>query len=109
MARFSIQDSLKKVRFFEGTFLLANTSIEMVLGIPFFSLNNANVGFSELKKLTWKIYTTTKALPTSNRVKLINKKKFAKAARYENFETFVIHIAALEMPTIMPIYSLKIS
>lgn len=31
LARFSIQDSLKRVLFFEKTFLLANISIEVIL------------------------------------------------------------------------------
>lgn len=43
IARFSIQDKLGKIRFFEGTFLLADTSIEMVLGILFLALSNANI------------------------------------------------------------------
>ena len=50
--RFLIQNSLEKVRFFEPTFLLANTSIEVVLEMLFLSLNNADIKFAELKKLT---------------------------------------------------------
>ncbi len=51
-AKFSLQDSLGKVRFFEETFLLTDTSIEVVLGMPFLSLNNADVEFAEQGKLT---------------------------------------------------------
>ncbi len=47
-ARFSIQDSLERVRFFEETFLLADTSMEVVLKIPFLSLSNVDVEFAEL-------------------------------------------------------------
>ncbi len=32
-ARFSLQDSLGRIRLFEGIFLLADTSIEVVLGM----------------------------------------------------------------------------
>ncbi len=39
-ASFSLLDSLGKVRFFEKTFLLANTSMEVVLGISFLALSN---------------------------------------------------------------------
>ena len=49
---FLLQDSLKKVQFFEETFLLADTSMKMVLGMPFLSLSNADVEFAELKKTT---------------------------------------------------------
>ncbi len=51
-ARFSIQDSLGRVRFFEKAFLLADTSIEVVLGMPFLSLSNAEIEFAKLEKLT---------------------------------------------------------
>ncbi len=45
-AGFSLQDSLERVRFFEETFLLADISIEVVLGMPFLSLSNADFQFS---------------------------------------------------------------
>lgn len=51
-ARFSIQDNLKRVQFFEKTFLLADSSMEMALEMPFLSFSNANIEFTELKKLT---------------------------------------------------------
>ncbi len=65
-ARFSIQDSRGRVRFFEETFLLADTSMEVVLGMLFLSLSNANVEFAELGKLTWRTYTAAEALPTTS-------------------------------------------
>ena len=43
IAGFSIQDGLGKIRFFEKTFLLADTSIDVVLGMTFLSLSNADV------------------------------------------------------------------
>ncbi len=101
-ARFWIQDSLGKFRFFEETFLLADTSIEIVLGIPFFSLSNADVEFVELGKLTWRIYIAAEALPTTSWVELIDKREFARAALDKNSETFVIHVSALEATTIYP-------
>ncbi len=44
-AGFSLQDSQGRVRFFEEIFLLANTSIEMVLGMPFLAIINADFQF----------------------------------------------------------------
>ena len=101
LTRFSVQDSLGRVRLFEKIFLLANTSIEVVLEMPFLSLNNANIEFTKLEKLIWKTYIVGEALPTTNWVKLIDKKEFARAALNENSEIFMVHIAALEVPTVM--------
>ncbi len=101
---FSLQDSLGRVRFFEETFLLADTSMEVILGMPFLSLSNANVEFAELGKLTWRSYTAADALSTTSWVKLIDKREFAKAALDENSKTFVVHVAVIELLTAMPIY-----
>lgn len=49
---FSVWVSLGKIQFFEETFLLANPSIEVVLGMSFLSLNNTNIQFTKLEKLT---------------------------------------------------------
>lgn len=50
---FLLQDSLKMVQFFKKTFLLTDTSMEMVLGIFFLSLNNADIQF-DMGELTWR-------------------------------------------------------
>lgn len=42
---FSVYDKLEKIRFFEETFLLADISIEVVLGRLIFILSNANIRF----------------------------------------------------------------
>ena len=76
--------------------------MEVVLGMLFLTLSNADVQFVE-KKLTWRSYTITKALPTTKRVELINKKEFAKTVLDENFETFVINVTSLDLvPRIHP-------
>ena len=46
----------------------------------------------------------TKALLTTKRVEIIDKKKFAMATLNAEKETFVMHIAALAEVTIMPIH-----
>lgn len=74
-ARFSLQNSLGRVRFVEETLLLADTSREVILGMLFLSLNNADVKFAEKpEKLTWRSYGTA-VLPTTSRVELIDKKR----------------------------------
>ena len=42
---FSIKDKANRVKFFEETFLVANISLEIVLGMPFFTLSSADVDF----------------------------------------------------------------
>ena len=68
--------------------------MEVVLGMPFLTFSNADVQFAE-KKLTWRTYTTEKALPTTRRVEIIDQKEFAKAALDENVEAFVVHVSFL--------------
>ena len=46
VAAFSVVDKANRVRFFEETFLVANVSPEVVLGMPFLTLSNADVDFS---------------------------------------------------------------
>ena len=41
LASFQVEDKLGRARFFQETFLLANTSIEVVLGMPFLTLSKA--------------------------------------------------------------------
>ena len=102
LASFQVEDKLGRIWFFQETFLLADISTEVVLGMPFLTLSNADVQFVE-KELTWRSYTTAEALPTTKRVELIDKKEFAKAALDENSETFVVHVASLNLtPGIHP-------
>ena len=77
----------------EETFLLADTSMEIVLGMPFLALGNTDVEFTGLEKLTWRSYTAAEALSTTNWVEFIDKKEFAKTALDKNSETFVIYVA----------------
>ena len=90
LASFRVKDKLGRAQFFQETFLLADISTEIVLGIPFFTFSNVDIQFVE-RKLAWRSYTTAEALPTTKRVELINKKKFAKTVLDESSETFVIH------------------
>ena len=109
LASFQVEDKLGRARFFQELFLLADTTVEVVLGMPFLTLSNADVLFSE-RELTWNSYTVDEALPTTKRIELIDKKEFAKAALDKESETFFVHVAALEAPlTGMPIHSSRAS
>ena len=87
------EDKDEKAKFFGETFLLANISTDVLLGMPFPTLSNANVRFSE-RQLFWRAYTTGKALSTTRRsdyvaseglpttgwVEIMNRKEFVVAA-----------------------------
>ena len=45
VATFSVTDQADKVRFFEEIFLVANVSLDVVLGMPFLTLSGADVDF----------------------------------------------------------------
>ena len=92
---FLIQERLGKIRFLEVTFLLANTTVDVVPGMPFLSLSNADIQF-DTRNLTCRTYSTTEDLPTTRQVELINKHEFARATLDENSEAFIIHVADLE-------------
>ncbi len=70
--------------------------MEVSLKMLFLTLNNIDIEFIELEKLTWKSYITAKALLTINRIEIIDKNKFAKTALNKNSEIFVIYVSALK-------------
>ena len=43
LASFQVEDKLRSLRFFQETFLLADLSVEVVLGMLFLTLSNANI------------------------------------------------------------------
>ena len=92
IAGFQVQDKFRKARFFQETFLVADTSVEVVLGMPFLAFNKVEVDFKE-KELTWKAYIIAKVLPTIKRVQIISPKEFAKMALNLDQETFVVYVA----------------
>ena len=96
IASFLLQDKLEKIRFFQETFLVADTQIKVVFEILFLTFGNANIRFAE-RELVLKTYSATKALLTTWRVEIINKKKFATATLNEDDKTSVVHIAALSI------------
>ena len=96
IADFSLQDKLRKIRFFQETFLIADTRMEIVLGMLFLTLSNADIPFVE-RELVWKTYSAAEALPTTQRVEIIGKKEFVAVALNEEDETFVVHMSALNM------------
>ena len=95
IAAFSVTDQADRVRFFEETFLVANVSPDVVLGMSFLTLSGADIDFPK-KELWWRLYTIEEVLPTTKQVELVKKKEFAAAAFDSEYETFVVHVDSLE-------------
>ena len=95
IADFQMEDKGGRPKFFQKTFLVADTKFEVVLRMLFLKLSNADMSFGE-KTLTWKSYITNKALPTTERVQLVDLKEFVIAALNADSKTFVVHVAIRE-------------
>ncbi len=64
VSTFSVLNKYRKERFFEESFLLADVSPGIVLGMPFLTMSNADVNF-QAWDLQWRSYTTREVLPTT--------------------------------------------
>ena len=96
LVNFQVEDKLGRAWFFQETFLVANVSVEMVLGMLFFTFSNADVVFKD-RELIWKSYTPAEALLTTKRVLMIGRKKLVAAALDPDEEAFVVHVASLSL------------
>ncbi len=96
VSTFSVSDKDDRERFFQESFLLADMKPDIVLGMPFLIMSNADVDF-QARDLQWRSYTIGDVLLTTRQVKLIKKKEFAVAILDPKHEVFVVHIAALSV------------
>ena len=103
IADFQVEDKGGRPRFFQETFLVADTKFEVVLGMPFLKISNADIAFGE-GTLMWRSCTTNEALPTTKQVQLVDPKEFVIAALDADSETFVVHVAIREREE-MPVHS----
>ena len=101
---FQVVNKLGRYRVFQETLLLADISKKVVLGMTFLTFSNADIQFTE-EELTWRTYTTKKALPTTRQVEIVNWKEFAKAALDENVEALVVYVSFLRLK--MSIYPVR--
>ena len=94
LAKLSLDDKLERTRWFEETFLIANVSHDVVLGMPFLKLGNPDVHFAE-GSLTWRDYSVSTSLPTERRIELVEPETFAEDARDDKSACFVVQVAAI--------------
>ena len=99
VAAFSVKNKANRVKFFEETFLVANVSPEVVLGMSFLTLSGADVDFLG-RELRWRTYTTKKAFPTIRRVELAGKKEFAATTVDLEHETYVVYVGSVSSDTL---------
>ena len=106
---FFVTNKTNRVRFFKETFLVANISLEVVLGLLFLTLNSADIDLLR-RELWWRTYTTQKALPIIRCNKLVRKKEFAAIAPDSKHEILVVQIASLTSSAGMhPFHRLQIA
>ena len=105
IADFQMKDKASRPRFFQKTFLVTDTKFEVILGMFFLKISNADVSFGK-KTLTWRIHTTNEALSTTKQVQIVDPKKFVIAALDVDSKTFVVHVAIREREE-MPVHSKK--
>ena len=96
VSTFFMLDKDGKERVFEEGFLLADVNLNVMLEMSFLTMNNANVDF-QARNLQWRSYTTRNVLPTTRRVELIEKKKFAAATLDLEYEAFIVYIAVFSI------------
>ncbi len=103
---FSVSNKDGKERFFEESFLLTDVSPDIVLGMSFLTMSNADIDF-QARDLQWRFYTTRKVLSTTRQVELIRKKEFAAAALDPEHEVFVVQLVALSVDLVDEVHPSK--
>ncbi len=96
VSTFSVLNKDGKERIFEESFLLADVKPDIVFAIPFLIMSNIDIDF-QAWDLQWKSYTSRNVFPTTRQVELIGKKEFVATALDPEYETFIVHIAALSV------------
>ena len=105
IADFQMENKASRPRFFQEIFFVADTKFEVILGMLFLKISNADVLFDK-KTLIQKTFTTNKALFTTKQVQIVDPKKFVIAALDVNNKMFVIHVTIREQEE-MPVHSKK--
>ncbi len=73
VSTFFVFDKDDRERIIEESFLLADVKSDIVLGMPFLTMSNANVDF-QAWDLQWRPYITEDILLTPKQIELIKKK-----------------------------------
>lgn len=99
LASFLLQDSLRRVQFFEKIVWLPNIDIKVVFGMSFLFLSNIDVKFG-IEELIWRRSIGIETISIVKQVELINKFKFIKVALDKDSKIYVVYIAALKITNV---------
>lgn len=64
---FQVQDKLRRARFFQKSFLVADPSVKVIFELFFLTFSKVEVDFIE-RELTWKTYRVAEALRTTKKI-----------------------------------------
>ena len=64
IATFQADNKFGRAQFVQKSFLVAKTSVDVILGMLFLAFNNANIKFAA-QELTWRSYIAVKILSTT--------------------------------------------
>ena len=92
IADFQVENKANRLRFFQETFLVADTKFEVILEMLFLKISNANMLFGK-KILMLQSYTANKALITTKQVQIIDQKEFVIVALDIDSKWFVVNMA----------------
>ncbi len=93
---FSVSNKDNKEKFFKESFLLANVKSDVILGMLFLTMSNADIDF-QARDLQWRSYIIKDVFSTIKRVELIEKKEFAVTALDLEYKVFIVYVAALDI------------
>ena len=105
IADLEMEDKAGKFKFFQESFLVADTKFKAILGMLFLKMSNAGMSFNK-KTFMWKFYITNKALPTTKQVQIVNLKEFVIAILDMGSKTFIVCMAIRKQEE-MPVHSKK--
>lgn len=92
--------------FFYKIFLLSNTNIAMILGIPFLAFTNINILLAEWEFIWWS-YILAKTLWTIKQVKLINYNIMTMWSSYVIYLNYIAHDLVI-WPQYYPYFQLNL-
>ncbi len=96
VSTFLVSDKDGRERFFEESFLLADVKPNIVLGMSFLTMSNADVDF-QVQDLQLRSYTLGDILSIFKQVEQIRKKELVAVALDPKHEAFVDHVATLSV------------
>ena len=91
---FLVTDKTNQIKFFKEIFLVANVSLEVVLGMFFLTLSCTDVDFLDWE-LRWRTYTIKEALSTTKCIEPVGKKEFVGAMLDSEHKSYIVYVGSV--------------